>query len=105
VLTVFFGRYWAFKNAWSMDNLPGMKRGLEVAKQESVAPIKKMVGPLAPTRYQTGYYGLEHIVLVAVFCLIFGVFAGAYGPDIIRHSSAVLPRDLRTSIKHPLSGP
>ncbi|EMR72742.1 putative pyridoxamine phosphate oxidase family protein [Eutypa lata UCREL1] len=38
-----FDRYWAFKNAWSMDMLPGMKRGLAAADVEKVEPIKKMV--------------------------------------------------------------
>ncbi|KAI0602808.1 hypothetical protein F4775DRAFT_535816, partial [Biscogniauxia sp. FL1348] len=41
-------RYWAHKNAWSMDGLPGMPRGLVAAKKYSVEPVKKMVGPLAP---------------------------------------------------------
>ena len=30
--------YWAYKNAWSMDGLPGMKRGTVAAKKYSVAP-------------------------------------------------------------------
>ncbi|CAJ2504451.1 Uu.00g118450.m01.CDS01 [Anthostomella pinea] len=41
-------RYWALKNAWSMDGLPGMQRGLVAGKKYSVEPLKKMVGPLAP---------------------------------------------------------
>jgi hypothetical protein len=32
--------YWAYKNAWSMDGLPGMKRGTVAAKKYSVAPSK-----------------------------------------------------------------
>ncbi|KAH8692834.1 pyridoxamine phosphate oxidase family protein [Talaromyces proteolyticus] len=43
-----FERYWALKNAFSMDGLPAMHTGLTVAQQEKIAPIKKMVGPLAP---------------------------------------------------------
>ena len=30
--------YWAHKNAWSMDGLPGMKRGTVAAKKYSVGP-------------------------------------------------------------------
>ncbi len=30
-----------------------MRRGVETAKRENVAPIKKMVGPLAPSNYLT----------------------------------------------------
>jgi hypothetical protein len=41
-------RYWAYKNAWSMDGLPGMRRGLKAGKEFSVEPIKKMVGKMAP---------------------------------------------------------
>jgi len=41
-------RYWAFKNAWSMDNLPGLKIARKTAEAEGVEPIKKMVGPRAP---------------------------------------------------------
>jgi len=32
-----------------MDGLPGMWRGVETAKREQVKPIKKMVGPFAPS--------------------------------------------------------
>ncbi|KAI0154127.1 pyridoxamine phosphate oxidase family protein [Xylariaceae sp. FL1272] len=41
-------RYWALKNAWSIDGLPGMQRGLVAGRQFSIEPIQKMVGPLAP---------------------------------------------------------
>jgi len=41
-------RYWAYKNAWSIDNLPSMKIGQETGKAENVVPLKKMVGPNAP---------------------------------------------------------
>jgi hypothetical protein len=40
-------RYWAYKNAWSMDGLPGMRRGLKAGKEFSVVPIEKMVGKMA----------------------------------------------------------
>ncbi|KAF2199569.1 hypothetical protein GQ43DRAFT_111809 [Delitschia confertaspora ATCC 74209] len=40
-------RYWAWKSQASIDGLPGMRRGMEVAKREGVAPLKKMVGAWA----------------------------------------------------------
>ncbi|KAI0393022.1 pyridoxamine phosphate oxidase family protein [Xylariaceae sp. FL0594] len=40
-------RYWAYKNAWSVDGLPAMRRGLKAGEEFSVAPIKKMVGKMA----------------------------------------------------------
>ncbi|CAK4034673.1 hypothetical protein AC578_10492 [Lecanosticta acicola] len=36
-------RYWAYKNAWSIDGLPGMQRGLDCAMRELVQPIEKFV--------------------------------------------------------------
>ncbi|KAI0475853.1 hypothetical protein GGR56DRAFT_692979 [Xylariaceae sp. FL0804] len=41
-------RYWAWKNAYSMDGMPGMQRGLKAGAELSIAPIRKMVGPLVP---------------------------------------------------------
>ncbi|SMR62990.1 unnamed protein product [Zymoseptoria tritici ST99CH_3D1] len=49
-------RYWAYKNAWSIDGLPGMKRGVECGEKEKVEPIVKMVGPNAPSSpFGSGY--------------------------------------------------
>lgn len=36
-------RYWAYKNAWSIDGLPGMAKGIETGARENVEPITKMV--------------------------------------------------------------
>ncbi|KAF2433956.1 hypothetical protein EJ08DRAFT_693988 [Tothia fuscella] len=66
-------RYWAYKNAWSMDGLPGLERALVTGKVEHVEPIKKMVGPHAPTRYYApATYGLKQLMFVAVICLLLG---------------------------------
>ncbi len=62
-------RYWAFKNAWSMDGLPGMQRGVKTAVTDSVKPIKKMVGQYAPTkgpRTGTRIFQTWHLILVAL---------------------------------------
>ena len=37
-------RYWAYKNAKSVDGLPGLARGVEIARRDRVAPIEKFVG-------------------------------------------------------------
>ncbi|KAL1836190.1 hypothetical protein VTJ49DRAFT_5457 [Mycothermus thermophilus] len=60
-------RYWALKNAYSMDGLPGMRIGLETAKKEHITPIPKMVGPMAPRAYRReGRFNAWHLVLVAI---------------------------------------
>ncbi|KAL2158710.1 hypothetical protein VTH06DRAFT_4192 [Thermothelomyces fergusii] len=67
-------RYWAYKNSYSMDGLPGMRVGYEMHKREGIAPIEKMVGPSAPRRY--GYYrdgrrfSAWQLALVAVFSVL-----------------------------------
>ncbi|KAF4555910.1 Hypothetical protein D9617_2g058750 [Elsinoe fawcettii] len=82
-------RYWALKNSYSMDGLPGMKRGQAALKVEKdVTPLKKMVGPLAP---KPGSYKvsrglpLEHVLLVALTCFILGMFTALNGPELMKH--------------------
>lgn len=41
-------RYWAWKSARSIDGMPGMKRGVEVAEKFDVKPLKKWKGKYAP---------------------------------------------------------
>jgi hypothetical protein len=74
-------RYWAYKNALSIDGMPGMRRGVETAKRESVEPIKKMVGPLAPT-YSIASLSKSNVtaplwvlVLVASVAFFLGILA------------------------------
>ncbi|WPG98018.1 Hypothetical protein R9X50_00080200 [Acrodontium crateriforme] len=68
-------RYWAHKNAWSMDGLPGLKRGLIAGKTEKVEPIKKMVGPLAPRNGATRRFELSlvQIMLVVLASMLLGI--------------------------------
>ncbi len=84
-LTVF--RYWAYKNAWSMDNLPGMKRGLAAAKVENIAPIKKMVGPLAPKGYHSSAsapaQGARMLLMIATLSFMLGVLFATYGSGLV----------------------
>ena len=66
-------RYWAYKNAWSMDGLPGLPRAIKVGKAEHVAPIKKMVGPFAPIRYS---YGQGYTAMQVLFLVLASFFLG-----------------------------
>lgn len=36
--------YWAWKNAWSVDGLPGLKRAGMYAREKRVEPLEKFVG-------------------------------------------------------------
>lgn len=65
-----------------MDGLPGMKRGLKAAKTYNVAPIKKMVGPLAPTKYQSGYgFSVLQVMLIALIAFFVGLAVATYGQE------------------------
>lgn len=78
--------YWAFKNAESMDGLPGLRRGVETAKKDHVKPIKKMVGPYGEMvnqmriqRANTVPVWYLIIVALASFCL--GIAATVLAPS------------------------
>ncbi|RYP21120.1 hypothetical protein DL765_002409 [Monosporascus sp. GIB2] len=78
-------RYWAYKNAWSVDHLPGMKRGLAAAQRDKIEPIKKMVGPLAPKGYRNSpasWITEGRIVLVAILSFVLGVLFAIYGSEL-----------------------
>ena len=77
-------RYWAYKNAWSVDGLPGLRRGVECGSKEKVEPLKKMVGPLAPLngKYRASNgLAVEYIVLVALMSFVLGALTMLYGKD------------------------
>lgn len=54
--------------------MPAMDIAQKTMREEKIKPLKKMVGPMAPTRhYQYGVrrtFGVEHLVLVAVMTAI-----------------------------------
>jgi hypothetical protein len=65
-----------------MDGLPAMKRGLATKELDSVAPIKKMVGPYAEVAARKQQVGNRMvsvpawaITLAAVFSFLVGVLA------------------------------
>ena len=68
-----------------MDGLPGMKVGLQAGKQYSVEPLKKMVGPLAPSnnqKFRTGV-SVEYIALIALLSFMIGAVLALYAPVLL----------------------
>ena len=60
-----------------------MRRGITAAKTHKVAPIKKMVGPLAPTRYQFGYgFTSLQVLLIALMSFLIGLAVAYYGRSV-----------------------
>ena len=77
-----------------MDGMPGMHRALVAGKEHSVAPIKKMVGPLAPTKYQTEYgFTARQMFLLALVSFLIGLAVAVYG--------SVLARTVLSGVKSP----
>ncbi|KUI72938.1 hypothetical protein VM1G_08395 [Cytospora mali] len=96
-------RYWALKNSWSMDGLPALHIAQRVQKEEQITPVKKMVGPLAPTQYQNASrYGLEHLLLVALITAVVTAFVMAYGMDAAGAIAVRMPVDTRRLLHSPL---
>ncbi|KAK5121652.1 hypothetical protein LTR85_004824 [Meristemomyces frigidus] len=84
-------RYWALKNAYSMDGLPGMPRGLAAGKREKVTPLKKMVGPLAPTRYRDGQgFGTSQVLVMLLASFLLGAILMSYAPLLLPDGSSEL---------------
>ncbi|OAF99988.1 uncharacterized protein CC84DRAFT_1155962 [Paraphaeosphaeria sporulosa] len=82
-------RYWAFKSQYSIDGMPGMKRGYEFAQKNNVAPLKKWVGKWAPRDFgprPTQQVSPMHLILVAVLSLIIGFTLAVTmaPPDFVR---------------------
>ncbi|KAF2757065.1 pyridoxamine phosphate oxidase family protein [Pseudovirgaria hyperparasitica] len=75
-------RYWAHKNAYSMDGLPGLQRGYQTLVRDKVAPIKKMVGPYAPTAPRRPPRGVHPVwlIIVAMFSFIVGILMPVWFP-------------------------
>lgn len=72
-------RYWASKNAQSMDGLPGLQRGCENGKRDNVPPIKKMVGHMAPNAPRlSSSRSTDDIIRVAVLSFVAGALMAVY---------------------------
>ncbi|GAW27205.1 putative pyridoxamine phosphate oxidase family protein [Rosellinia necatrix] len=63
-------RYWALKNAWSMDGLPGMRRGLRAGREFAVEPVQKMIGPFAPAKNGAAPSAELNVAYVAIALLV-----------------------------------
>lgn len=67
-----------------MDGLPGMQRALAAGQRENVAPIKKMVGPLAPKAYHSGTgISLQQLLAVALISFILGMLLALKGDTLL----------------------
>lgn len=58
-----------------MDGLPGLRRAVETARREHIEPIKKMVGPHAPSaaRKKLNRSPMTLLVSVAASSFVLGV--------------------------------
>lgn len=81
VETDFRDRYWAYKNAWSMDGLPGLQRGVATGAKDKVKPMKKMVGRYAPMngerRRSSRAFTSAHLILAMLVGLLISMGAFA----------------------------
>lgn len=83
-----------------MDGLPALNIAQKARIQENIEPLKKMVGPLAPTPYQNrNRFGVGHLILVALVAAIVSALVTRYGFDIARTIAVRLP-DHATRIIH-----
>lgn len=86
-------RYWAYKNAESVDGLPGLELGRRTAKEEGIAPIEKMVG--MPSRgyklASTMRFSVWHLFFVALASVLATVFSLAFLPFLRARFVATLP--------------
>ena len=90
-----------------MDGLPGTNYAQRSMKEYGITPLKKMVGPLAPSQYlvANGGYRLEHLLLVAVISALVTFLALSYGSEIVQRLETVLPVEARRAITSPLATP
>lgn len=96
-------KYWALKNSWSMDGLPALHIAQKTRKEDKIEPLKKMVGPLAPTHYQNAHrYGLEHLLLAVFVTAIITAFVTTYGVDTARAIAIRVPADASRMVQAPL---
>lgn len=84
-----------------MDGLPGLPRAMIAGKREKVAPIKKMVGPLAPTqyRYMDGYTPTQ-MVAIAMVAFLMGVALTPYMPMLVEVGSRWDAGSIRQLMSH-----
>jgi len=77
--------YWAYKNSYSIDGLPGMKRGNLARKKWNVTPLKKMIGPMAPTAYDAGTgVSVRYAILIALMSFIVGLLVASTAMNVLQ---------------------
>ncbi|KAJ5238404.1 hypothetical protein N7468_003023 [Penicillium chermesinum] len=77
-------RYWAEKNSYSMDGLPGTLIAIDTSEKKGIKPLQKMEGPHAPARNlrpPVGYR-LEQMILVAISSALVATLLVLYGPRV-----------------------
>lgn len=97
-------RYWAYKNAWSIDGLPGMKTATQTAKKKEVAPIKKLVGAYATPAYRSpsDSFSLEQVVIIFLVAFIAGALAATLSPTLLKNSNMSIAQQMRSFVSKPL---
>lgn len=88
-----------------MDGLPGTNYAQRSMKEYGITPLKKMVGPLAPSQYKAanGRYRLEHLLLVGVISALVTFLALSYGTEIMQRLETALPIEASRAITSPLA--
>lgn len=90
-----------------MDGLPALHVAQKARVQENIEPLRKMVGPLAPTHYQNdSRFGVQHLLLVALVAAVVSALATRYGFDTARavavrlpdHASRIIHTPIRTMV-------
>lgn len=88
-----------------MDGLPGTNYAQRSMKEYGIKPLKKMVGPLAPTEYKLSGagYRLEHLLLAAILSALLTAMVLSYGGEIMQTLETALPIEARRALTSPLA--
>ncbi|KAI1872277.1 hypothetical protein JX265_001601 [Neoarthrinium moseri] len=85
-------RYWALKNSWSVDGLPGVRTGQKTMKEEGIVPLKKMVGAAAPESYKSPVNGfsLAQLLFAVILSALLSAFLVLHGNEVVDTLKAAL---------------
>ena len=79
--------------------MPGMRRALVAGAREKVEPIKKMVGPLAPKRYQLDQgLSAQQAIVIAIFAFFLGLLVATYGSPALQVLNNLDLRRLKATV-------
>ncbi|KAK3352456.1 hypothetical protein B0T25DRAFT_186091 [Lasiosphaeria hispida] len=83
-------KYWAYKNAWSMDGLPGLEVGRKMGEKQKIAPMGKMVGRVASQNCTVeNRFGAQHLILVVLATALLTATLILQGPQLTRQLVAL----------------